>query len=95
MWRVMEAGRIYERAYKSAPTANRTWSALDCHFATGRLRTLNAFQVSTTQKLVALASCEMYEGVILGGKTCLADDDDPYEKARQRKKKARKRRKKA
>jgi len=95
MWRIMEAGRVYERAYKVAPTANATWNALDCHFATGRLRNLNAFQVSTTQKLFALGNCEPYEGVRLGGKVCLAADDNPYEMARQRKKKARKRRRTA
>ena len=87
MWRIMEAGRVYERAYKAAPTANATWSALDSHFATGRLRNLNAFQVSTTEKLFSLGNCDLYVGVNVGGKTCLAEDDNPYEKRQKKKKK--------
>lgn len=91
MWRIMEAGRVYERAYKAAPTANSTWSALDCHFATNRLRSLNAFQVSSTPKLFALASCDAYVGVKLGGKTCLAEDDNPYDKIKERRRKSKRR----
>ncbi len=98
MWRIMEAGRVYERAYQSAPTANAsvlkldlgenaTHNALDCHFATGRLRNLNAFQVSTTAKLFSLGACEMYVGVKLDGKVCLAEDENPYEKKRKAEKK--------
>jgi hypothetical protein len=86
MWRVMEAGRVYERAYKAAPTANATWNALDCHFATGRLRNLNAFQVSTTAKLFALANCDMYVGVRVDGKFCLEEDENPYEKMKSARK---------
>ena len=41
-----------------------------------------------TAKLFALSNCEMYVGVKIGGKVCLAEDDNPYEieKARKRKK---------
>ena len=88
-WRLMEAGRAYERAYLAAPTANATWNALDSVFATNRLRSLNAFQVSTTQKLFDLANCEMYVGVRLDGKTCLGEGDNPYEVAAEAKKKRR------
>jgi hypothetical protein len=90
MWRVMEAGRVYERAYKAAPSANATWNALDCHFATNRLRTLNAFQVSSTNKLFALANCDMYVGVRVEGKTCLDEGENPYDRAKKTKRKRRK-----
>jgi hypothetical protein len=87
MWRLMEAGRIYERANFSAPTANGTYDALDAVVATSRLRSLNAFQVSTTAKLFALGSCDMYIGVKVGGRVCLAEDANPYVKKRRRRRK--------
>ena len=71
----------------SAPTANATFNALDVVVATSRIRNLNAFQVSTSAKLFALASCDMYIGVKIGGRVCLSEDNNPYEKKKSKKKK--------
>mmetsp|Transcript_36929 Transcript_36929/g.73684 ORF Transcript_36929/g.73684 Transcript_36929/m.73684 type:complete len:107 (-) Transcript_36929:326-646(-) len=88
MWRIMEAGRVYERANFSAPTANNTWNASDAVFATRQLRSLNAFQVSTTEKLFALASCDMYIGVKIGGRVCLSEENNPFAKKKKKKQRA-------
>ena len=87
MWRIMEAGRVYERANFSAPSANATWNATDAAFATRQLRSLNAFQVSSTEKLFALGNCDMYIGVKVGGRVCLSEDNNPYAKKKKKKKK--------
>jgi hypothetical protein len=86
MWRIMEAGRVYERANFSAPTANATFNALDVVVATRQIRNLNAFQVSTSEKLFALGNCDMYIGVKLGGRVCLSEDNNPYAKKKKKKK---------
>ena len=52
------------------------------------MRNLNAFQVSTTAKLFALGNCDMYAGTKLGGKTCPAEDDNPYQKKKKKKRKS-------
>ena len=87
MWRVMEAGRYYERASKYDIESDEARYA---KVATAKLRNLNAHKVSSSKQLFELANCDQYEGVKIGGRRCPPADENPYEKKRKAAKAAKK-----
>lgn len=80
MWRVMEAGRLYEQAARHDPSHSE---ARRLSRATAKLRKLDAYRVSTADELFELASCKPYLGRRLDGKTCTADGS-PLRKKRNK-----------
>ena len=83
MWRVMEAGRTFEKA-AALDTSNA--HAKEASEASKKLRNLDAFRVSSSAELFELAGCSVYEGRKLDGKRCPTETENPYQKKKKKKK---------
>ena len=82
MWRVMEAGRTYEKA---AALESSNAHAKEASEASKKLRNLDAFRVSSSAELFELAGCSVYEGRKLDGKRCPTESENPFQKKKKKK----------